>query len=125
MPETFGSGTAGSGFDPRCQPRQFLQTVVSGGGSTSFRFTPDSSYPVILAIDVVTGGSSSSATCLFATSDTGHPFWSINVGSSTDTFSWRGWLVLPAGEILFITNNSSNFASVIISGLQFPVTQLT
>lgn len=125
MPETFGSGTAGSAHDSRSQPRQFLQTIVPGGGETSFRFTPDSSFPVVTAIDLVTGGSSISGTCTFATSDLSHPFWVANIGSSTDTFSWRGWLVLPAGEILFITNTSNNFASLIISGLQFPVTQLT
>src|ERR1700751_3095582 len=119
MPATYGSGTAGVGWDPRCVPYKLWDVTVPASSSSTKTFGNVADIVIVTAIDVVSDGGGSGGFVLINETQTGRIFWAINVGSNVDTFEWRGFLGIPyqVNIGLFIDNNADCSVNFYFSGL--------
>lgn len=125
MPETFGSGTSGSSFDPRCVPASFGRGQLASGDTETVGLTESLLY-IVTHITAVAQGPVVGGEPHFSFASDGTIFWTINVGDSTDQFDYRGFLVVVGGESegIVIDNDSDAQLHYAICGFaspQFPI----
>lgn len=119
MPATFGTGTAAPSFDPRCTPVRLAEHNLAGGEVFTVHWLPNANVYIVTAIDVVSNGISGGGRVTFQEANSGRTFWSINTGADVDTFSWRGYLVVPFQSAcgLIVNNITPGPVEIYVSGL--------
>lgn len=122
MPATFGSGTAGCDQGAGQQPILLGSTALPAGETLELFSGQAQCLVILTAIDVVSdGGSGSGFTTVGLDPGSGPvPFWSFNEGSNTDTFEWRGWLVVPHEYIVQASNVGTIDCNITCCGLLVP-----
>lgn len=119
MPETFGTGTALAPYDDYTLPALLWQASIPNTTTASKIFLPNCNTFIVTAIDVVTDGAGDGGFFSFIELHSGRTFWVGNVGTNSDTFSWRGFLVIPfqSGCGLKCDNVTGQTVEVYVSGL--------
>src|SRR5579872_6067842 len=106
MPETFGSGTAGLGYDPRILPFPSVSHSLSAGAIWTWTPTENNLW-IVTAVDLFAYTGGPGGLTVMKRGSSGPIVCGFNIGTGNDAFSWRGWLALvySSGGILTIDNS--------------------